>query len=242
MNYFTFVLLDVTDWEDELFQSIIKKHDIFHIKTPQKSRATPFIGSPDAIGELISECWGCDPSEYCVRLVKEDAVEAMKHLGKLVSFSEKEETLHVRKSFEVDYIVDEDGMAMVVGHRHYKPDEFLIKISKNDFELHKPAHELVNPLLGVDIVFGSIGTIEKGEGKYYNFIAYNGESKYKMTLHDVAFAIVTNEIKAFDPEEARHELSCELQKLFDKNKHIIGDKETRDMLSLVDGFYHEKIN
>ena len=97
MKYLALALLDVTDWDCELLQNIIKKHDIVHMHTSQLCRATPFIGEANAIGELISECWGCDPSEYLVRIVTEDTVDAMKHLGKLISFSEEEQKLHERK-------------------------------------------------------------------------------------------------------------------------------------------------
>ena len=72
--------------------------------------------------------------------------------------------------------MDDDGVSLIVGHRHYRPHEFIEKISKKEFEMHESAHALVNSLLGVDVFFGSLGTFVK-EDRYYNFIAYNGESK-----------------------------------------------------------------
>ena len=60
-----------------------------------------------------------------------------------------------------------------------------------------------------------------------------------MTMYDVAFAMVSNEIKGFDENEARKHLSCELNTLFKNNAHIIGETEKKEILSLVDSFYHE---
>jgi len=239
MKYLAFALLDVTDWEDETLQSIIKKHDIFHIRTDQACKATPFIGAPDAIGELISNCWSCDPSEYYIRLVDEEGLEAMKYIGKIVTFSEKEQDLHVKKAFEVDYTLGDEGLCITIGHRYYHPFDFLKKIKNHDFGLHESANEIVSSIIGHTCVFGTAGTIEKGEGKYFNFIAYNGESKYKMTMHEVAFAVATHEIKGFDENEARKHLSYDLKKLFKNNEHIIGESERGEILALVDSFYHE---